>query len=132
MIIVEKHLVIPESSSEKLQKGLLSYSTISSPILLQSFSFNDLSMTIYDIIQVKHTDWTSTCHQHPWFELNYLTAGSMYTNIEGKEFFVPAGSFFLIPPKTMHYHRHSEENFDDGFCLRFNIEKNTPTDSVYV
>jgi hypothetical protein len=43
--------------------------------------------------------------------------------LEGREFLASAGSYYLIPPGgAFHSHRHCENQGDDGFCLRWQLE----------
>lgn len=95
-----------------------------SRIPMQPIIFNDLKVTFIEIISAWHNgDWMANSHRHPWYEFNYVSHGAVYTKMKDSEFLVNAGSFFLIPPGVMHSHRHFNHTGDDGFCVRWTLEK---------
>lgn len=86
--------------------------------------FNDLQVMPIEVIGAHHDcDWVTTSHCHPWYEFNYISQGAVYTKMEATEFLAGAGSFFLIPPGVRHSHRHCDHIGDDGFCVRWKLEK---------
>lgn len=90
-------------------------------ILMQTFSFNDIKITMNYAARAKHAkNWVVDTHYHPWFEFNYVSKGSLYTTINGTEFLVTAGSSYIIPPGIPHSHRHNGTG-DDGICIRFSL-----------
>jgi AraC-like DNA-binding protein len=100
-------------------------------ILMQPILFNDLQVTFIEVIGAYHdNDWVSTYHRHPWYEFNYISHGAVYTKMEDIEFLAQAGSFFLIPPGVSHSHRHCDYTGDDGFCIRWRLEKIDPPESI--
>ena len=95
-----------------------------SKILMQPIVFNDLKITFIDIIGARHeSDWTAESHRHPWYEFNYVSQGAVYTKIKDAEFLVTAGNIYLIPPGVAHSHRHFNHTGDDGFCVRWELER---------
>lgn len=93
-------------------------------LVMKSMLYNDLCITLIDALPAPHSnDWVLAEHRHPWFEFNYLSEGSLYTTLEGCEFLASAGSFFLIPPGCFHSHRYCSSSGDNGFCLRWQLEK---------
>lgn len=99
-----------------------------SMIIMQSFEFNGLKVTLNDVIRAKHAkNWIILPHHHPWFEFNYVAKGSLFTTINGEEFFITSGESYIIPPGITHSHRNNKTG-DDGICIRFGLsaEKNNP------
>lgn len=95
-----------------------------SRVLMRPILFNDLLVTFIEIIGARHgADWVSASHCHPWYEFNHVSHGAMYTKMEDTEFLAGAGGFFLIPPGVRHSHRHCGHSGDDGFCVRWTLEK---------
>ncbi len=93
-------------------------------LLMQPIIFQDLQVTCVDFIGARHpADWTTMVHRHPWFEFNYVAQGRVYTSMEHVEFLVNPGQVYLIPPGVMHSHRHCDGAGDDGFCVRWKLEK---------
>lgn len=93
-----------------------------SVILMQPFEFNGLKVTLNDVIRAKHAkNWIILPHHHPWFEFNYVAKGSLYTTINGEEFFITSGESYIIPPGVTHSHRNNKTG-DDGICIRFGID----------
>jgi AraC family transcriptional activator of pobA len=93
-------------------------------LIMQPVAFNDLSVTLLDALSALHgTDWLVKEHRHPWFEFNYISEGSAYTTLNGSEFLTVAGQVYIIPPGLFHSHRHYNHEGDNGFCLRWQLEK---------
>lgn len=85
------------------------------------FDFDGIRITINYVNRAKHPkNWVIATHYHPWFEFNYISKGSVYTTIEGKEFLIGSGMSYMIPPNASHSHRASGEG-DDGICIRFGL-----------
>ena len=94
------------------------------PLVMQPIVFGDIKLVILDILRAEHgRDFDCPVHHHPWYEFNYVKSGSFLTTLEGTEFKTDAGQAFLIPPGCSHSHRAFEETGDDGFCLRFDMER---------
>lgn len=92
-----------------------------STILMESFEFNGLTITVSYAERAKHAkNWVIPPHYHPWFEFNYVAKGSLYTTIDGREFLINPGDSYIIPPGITHSHRHNSTG-DDGLCIRFGI-----------
>jgi AraC family transcriptional regulator, transcriptional activator of pobA len=93
-------------------------------LIMQPIVFNDLSITLMDAIPALHDrEWSMETHRHPWFEFNYVSEGAAYTKVEDNEFLTSAGQSYLIPPGTFHSHRNCDHQGDNGFCLRWQLEK---------
>lgn len=101
------------------------------PALNTSFDFNQITVKLIFAKRVKHPkNWVIDTHYHPWFEFNYVSKGSVYTTIEGKEFLIKPGESYIIPPGIPHSHRHNNTG-DDGICLRFCLSpKAITTDNI--
>lgn len=100
-----------------------------SRILLMPFAFQDLRVTVLDVVPAHHErGWSVAPHSHGYFEFNYVSHGAMHTALaasgseSSSEFVAPAGSMFLIPPNVCHAHRPTGLE-DDGFCIRFCLEQ---------
>lgn len=104
-------------------------------ILMKPFCFNDINIVLNYAARAKHAkNWVVATHYHPWFEFNYVSKGSLYTTINGKEFYIEAGQAYIIPPGVPHSHRHNNTG-DDGICIRFSLNstaKNRITDVLSV
>lgn len=97
---------------------------LASKILMEQIVFSDLQVTFIEVIGAYHAgDWVAIPHKHPWYEFNYVSHGALYTKIEDKEFLVNARSFYLIPPGVVHMHRNYNHTGDNGFCIRWRLEK---------
>lgn len=96
-----------------------------SAISAKPFTFNDIKIEVTYVGRAKHSKvWVIGSHYHPWFEFNYVSKGSVYTTIAGKEFLVTDGQSYIVPPGVYHSHRNNKTG-DDGICIRFSI---TPID----
>ena len=102
-----------------------------SKVLMNPIIYNDLMITFIEIDNVQYdSNWTCRSHKHPWYEFHYLSDGALYTTIEGVEFKVESGYFYLMPPGCTHSHRHFEDVGNTGLLLRWILEKNdTPNKS---
>lgn len=90
-------------------------------IWMQPFDFNGIHIAINYAARAKHAkNWVIAPHYHPWFELNYVSKGSLYTTIDGYEFLINEGESYMIPPGILHSHRHNKVG-DDGICIRFSL-----------
>jgi len=93
-------------------------------LILKPIRFNDLQLTLIDAVHAAHErGWQVGEHRHPWFEFNYVSAGCLLTDIAQVSFPTGAGRFFLIPPGVAHGNRNDGNDCDDGFCLRWQIER---------
>ena len=93
-------------------------------LILQPIIFNNLSVTLLDVLPAMHDrDWFVEKHRHPWFEFNYISEGSTYVTLNGSEFLAVAGQIYIIPPGIFHSHRHCNHEGDNGFCLRWQLER---------
>lgn len=100
-----------------------------SVILMQDFEFNGIKIQLNYSARANHSkNWVIASHYHPWFEFNYVSKGSLYTTIKGKEFLINAGYSYIIPPGAAHSHRNNGCG-DDGICIRFRLDADE-SDSV--
>ena len=92
-------------------------------LLFSTFAFNGMEIEINYISRARHSKrWIVEEHQHPWYEFNFVSQGSVYTTLAGNEFLVKAGESYLIPPGVSHSHRHNQTG-DDGICIRFSLKE---------
>lgn len=95
-------------------------------LLFAPFTFNGMEIEINYVSRAKHSrHWTVEAHQHPWYEYNYVSQGSVFTTLAGTEFLINAGQGYLIPPGVLHSHRHNQTG-DDGICIRFSLKQVSP------
>jgi hypothetical protein len=92
-------------------------------LILKPILFNDLKITLVDALNAFHeSGWSYEEHRHPWFEFNYVKEGKLMTTIEGKEFATESGAFFLVAAGAYHSNQNKSIVYDDGFCLRWQLE----------
>ncbi len=90
-------------------------------VLMKPFDFNGLKITVNYAARALHSKtWKIEAHYHPWYEFNYVSKGSLFTTINGKEFLINTGESYMIPPGVVHSHRHNNVG-DDGLCIRFSM-----------
>ena len=65
-------------------------------------------------------------HAHPFFEIHYCPSGSGILTVEGKEYNIAPGSFFITGPQTLHSQISTEENPTEEYTLLLEI---SPCDS---
>jgi AraC-like DNA-binding protein len=92
--------------------------------MLKPFQFNDIIINVVDVLHAEHpTDWVYAEHRDVWFEFCYVCKGRVYTNVDGKEYGIGAGEAYIVPPMVPHSHRNFDNIGDDGYCIRFSINK---------
>jgi len=68
------------------------------------------------------TDWDYPAHEHPQYELNYVTEGEQRMMVNGTLYIQKAGELLLIPPGSI----HSSQNYNGKgftyFCMHFDID----------
>lgn len=107
------------SQSAWVEKILSLQDLIMKPIL-----FDNMKITLIDAVTAYHeSGWQVEEHRHPWFEFNYVTDGIMQTATEGISFETGNGAFLILPPGVLHSNEHKNGTPDDGFCLRWQIER---------
>jgi AraC-like DNA-binding protein/mannose-6-phosphate isomerase-like protein (cupin superfamily) len=68
------------------------------------------------------SDWDYPAHEHPQYELNYVTEGEQYMTVDGKLYIQKAGELLLIPPGSIHSSlSHNGKGFT-YFCMHFDID----------
>ncbi len=101
-------------------------------IVMRPFEFNGMRIEVNYAQRAKHPkNWVIAEHYHPWFEFNYVSCGSLFTNINGSELLINAGDSYIIPPGVPHSHRHNMTG-DDGICIRFSIAADDDNDIAKV
>ncbi len=105
--------------TNKKQKSIIDQLSI---IIMKAYDFNNTKIEVNYVARAKHSKtWIIDIHNHPWFEFNYVSKGSVYTTMKDHEFLVTAGQSYIIPAGVPHSHRHNNTG-DDGFCIRFSLE----------
>ncbi|KOY16679.1 helix-turn-helix domain-containing protein [Paenibacillus xylanivorans] len=67
-------------------------------------------------------DWDYPAHEHPQYELNYVTEGEQHMTVNGKLYIQKAGELLLIPPGSIHSSlSHNGKGFT-YFCMHFDID----------
>lgn len=90
-------------------------------IVNMPFSFCGVTIELHAVIRAKHSKkWVVATHHHPWYEFNFVSKGSCFTTINGKEFLVAENTAYCIRPSVSHSHRHNNTG-DDGLCIRFSM-----------
>lgn len=90
-------------------------------ILLQPILFNGARIELHYAIVAHHPKtWVCEPHDHPWFEFNFISRGSLYTTINQARFTVQKGEGFLISPGIVHSHEHTDSDIET-LCLRFQV-----------
>ncbi|MCP1184707.1 AraC family transcriptional regulator [Paenibacillus sp. 1781tsa1] len=68
------------------------------------------------------TDWDYPAHEHPQYELNYVTEGEQRMMVNGTLYIQKAGELLLIPPGSIHSSQsHNCKGFT-YFCMHFDID----------
>lgn len=99
-------------------------------IIMQPFDFNGITINVNYVSRATHgKNWIIDTHYHPWYEFNYVSKGSVYTTIDGKEFLVEDKMSYIIPPGVPHSHRHNNIG-DDGICIRFSIDEKDGVNNI--
>jgi AraC-like DNA-binding protein/mannose-6-phosphate isomerase-like protein (cupin superfamily) len=66
--------------------------------------------------------WDYPPHEHPQYELNYVTEGEQHMTVNGKLYIQKAGELLLIPPGSIHSSlSHNGKGFT-YFCMHFDID----------
>ncbi|KLU55017.1 AraC family transcriptional regulator [Paenibacillus sp. VT-400] len=67
-------------------------------------------------------DWDYPAHEHPQYELNYVTEGEQRMMVNGTLYIQKAGELLLIPPGSVHSSQsHNGKGFT-YFCMHFDID----------
>lgn len=67
-------------------------------------------------------DWDYPAHEHPQYELNYVTEGEQRMMVNGTLYIQKAGELLLIPPGSIHSSQsHNGKGFT-YFCMHFDID----------
>lgn len=67
-------------------------------------------------------DWDYPAHEHPQYELNYVTEGEQYMTVDGKLYHQKAGELLLIPPGSIHSSLSPNDKGFTYFCMHFDID----------
>lgn len=68
------------------------------------------------------SDWDYPAHEHPQYELNYVTEGEQHMIIEGQLYRQKAGELLLIPPGSVHSSQSPDGKGFTYFCMHFDID----------
>ncbi|WP_340386474.1 AraC family transcriptional regulator [Paenibacillus sp. FSL E2-0151] len=67
-------------------------------------------------------EWDYPAHEHPQYELNYVTEGEQHMMVNGTLYIQKAGELLLIPPGSIHSSQsHNGKGFT-YFCMHFDID----------
>lgn len=68
------------------------------------------------------TNWDYPAHEHPQYELNYVTEGEQHMTVNGTLYIQKAGELLIIPPGSIHSSQsHNGKGFT-YFCMHFDID----------
>lgn len=76
-------------------------------------------------------DWIVKKHKHSFFETHYITKNNTFTTVNGQEFEINPGQFYVIPPGSFHSHRQKEGTGHIGFSLRWEVIKEMKRDGDF-
>jgi AraC-like DNA-binding protein len=74
------------------------------------------------------SEWMVKNHRHSFFEVHYVTEGKTWTTLNGKEYEIEAGEFYVMPPGTFHSHRQCNGVKHIGFAVRWELSGSFGTD----
>nr|WP_154894292.1 AraC family transcriptional regulator [Paenibacillus xylanexedens] len=67
-------------------------------------------------------DWHYPAHEHPQYELNYVTEGVQLMSVNGQMYTQKAGELLLIPPGSVHSSQSQDGQGFTYFCMHFDID----------
>ncbi|MFS0868919.1 AraC family transcriptional regulator [Paenibacillus xylanilyticus] len=68
------------------------------------------------------SDWNYPAHEHPQYELNYVTEGMQHMTVNGQLYAQKAGELLLIPPGSIHSSQSQNGQGFTYFCMHFDID----------
>ncbi|NUU78930.1 AraC family transcriptional regulator [Paenibacillus xylanilyticus] len=68
------------------------------------------------------SDWNYPAHEHPQYELNYVTEGVQHMTVNGQLYAQKAGELLLIPPGSIHSSQSQNGQGFTYFCMHFDID----------
>ena len=78
----------------------------------------------YDITELNSFDAHSSPHWHNFTQIFYVAKGFFSCNVNGKEYFCPAGTVAFMYPYTIHKPELSKTNFEEAHIIQINMGKN--------
>lgn len=105
--------------------------TLLDRVMFRDISLNGLFIRILGIYFMDYKlDWVVKNHKHSFYELHYVVEHDVQTCLNGTEFCINEGSFYLMPPGTMHSHYQKNETGHIGFAIRWEILKGKNSSSI--
>ncbi len=93
-------------------------------VMFRDIILNGLYIRILGIYYMDHdASWTVKSHKHSFYELHYVTGYDVHTTLNGNEFHIREGSFYLMPPGTIHSHCQKNHCGHTGFAIRWELLK---------
>lgn len=93
-------------------------------LIMRPVVFNDMAIVMVDAKPAFHgKGWTAEPHTHVWYEFNHISRGSFRTMFGSRTVVTPAGYCLCIPPGVSHSHVQQNDDGDDGFCIRWTIQR---------
>lgn len=130
-IMIKKDVLL--RNPDILQRCAMAY--FSNPMEKLDFNLNlgGMNIRIVNINKVEpRPDWYVPEHEHSDFEIHMIPEGRGYINIEGQDFIVEGGEFYITGPLVKHKQQTDCENAMKEYCLEFEINivgSNTSADS---
>ena len=91
-------------------------------IIFRDIVINGVCLRVLGIIYMDNgPDWSIKKHKHSFFELHYIVKNNIFTTLNGTEFEIGAGNFYVMPPGTLHSHRQQNNTGHIGFALRWEL-----------
>ena len=109
---------MPDTNNISLRSYRKNFNNLQA-ILYRDFYINGCCFRILGITLIDLPfDWGIKKHSHSFFEANYVAEGVSCTTINGIEYHVEPGHFFILPPGIFHSHKQGAHV---GFGIRWEI-----------
>jgi AraC family transcriptional activator of pobA len=96
-------------------------------LFYENITINNIGIRIIGIYYMDNGyDWEIKHHKHSFFEYHYIVKNSVYTTINGHEYKLNPGEYYIIPPGF--HHSHSQKNSTTGhigFAMRWEFITST-------
>lgn len=87
-----------------------------------NISLSCLNIHVVNINKVEpRPDWYVPEHEHSDFEIHIIPSGKGYINLEGQDFIVEGGEFYITGPMVKHKQLTDSENAMTEYCLEFEL-----------
>lgn len=81
---------------------------------------NNLALRILGIHYMNFGEnWDIATHRHSFYEMHYVVSGCANTVINGREYDIGEGYFYIMPPGTRHSHFQKNKTSHIGIALRW-------------